>query len=75
MIKDGDWQNGPDIQMAVKFPEVSDIDEDIYLLDTQGVSGHEMYYHDLEVVSSNPGRVELRVHGTSVLSRTRTKKF
>ena len=31
---------------------------------------HEMYCHDLEVMSSNPGRVELGVLGTSVLSRT-----
>ena len=28
---------------------------------------HEMYCHDLEVMSSNPGRVELVVHSTSVL--------
>ena len=32
-----------------------------------------MYSHDLEVMSSNPGRVELGVLGTSVLSRTSTK--
>ena len=31
---------------------------------------HEMYCHDLEVMSSNPGQDELGVHGTSVLSRT-----
>ena len=29
---------------------------------------HEMYCHDLEVMSSNPGRVELWVRSTSVLS-------
>ena len=34
---------------------------------------HEMYYHDLEVMSSKPGRVELGVRGTSVLSRTWNK--
>ena len=28
------------------------------------------YYHDLEVMSSNPSRVDLGVSGTSVLSRT-----
>ena len=28
---------------------------------------HEMYCHDLEVMSSNPGRVECGVHSTSVL--------
>ena len=27
---------------------------------------HEMYCHDLEVMGSNPGWVELGVHGTSV---------
>ena len=31
---------------------------------------HELYCYDLEVMSSNPGRVELGVRGTSVLSRT-----
>ena len=31
---------------------------------------HEMYCHDLEVMSSNSSRVELGVLGTSVLSRT-----
>ena len=30
----------------------------------------EMCCHDLEVMSSNPGRVELGVHGTAILSRT-----
>ena len=35
--------------------------------------GHEMYCHDLEVMSSNPGWVELGVHSTSVPSRTGTK--
>ena len=28
--------------------------------------GHEMYFHDLEVMSLNPGRVELGVHSTSI---------
>ena len=32
---------------------------------------HEMYCHNLEVMSLNPGRVELRVRGTSVLTRTK----
>ena len=36
----------------------------------QASQWHEMYGHDLEVMNSNPGRVELQVHGTSVLSRT-----
>ena len=35
-----------------------------------GVSVHEMYCHDLEVMSSNPARVELGVRSTYVLSRT-----
>ena len=30
----------------------------------------KMYCHDLEVMSSNPGRVELGMRSTSVLSRT-----
>ena len=34
---------------------------------------HEMCSHDLEVMSSNPGQVELGVHSTSVLSSTGTK--
>ena len=29
---------------------------------------HEMYCHDLEVISSNLGQVELEVRSTSVLS-------
>ena len=33
---------------------------------------HEMYCHNVEVMSSNPGRVELEVHSTSVLSCTLT---
>ena len=39
----------------------------------QASQWHEMYCHDLEVMSSNPGLVELGVHSTSVLSRTLTK--
>ena len=31
---------------------------------------HEMYCHDLEVMSSSPGWVKLGMHGTSVLSHT-----
>ena len=36
---------------------------------------HEMYCHDLEVISSNPGRgrFELGVRSVSVLSRAWTK--
>ena len=34
------------------------------------IAGNEMHCHDLEVMSLNPDRVELKVHGTSVLSRT-----
>ena len=36
----------------------------------QASQRHEMYCHDLKVMSSNPGRVELWLHSTSVLSRT-----
>ena len=36
---------------------------------------HEVYCHDLEVVSLNPGRVELGVRSTSVPSRTWTEHF
>ena len=38
----------------------------------QASQRHEMYCHDLEVMSSNPGLVELGVCGTSVLSCTGT---
>ena len=34
---------------------------------------HERYCHDLEVMSSNPSRVERGVRSTSVLSRTWSK--
>ena len=36
----------------------------------QASQQHEMYCHDLEVMSSNPGRVELGVHSASVQSRS-----
>ena len=36
---------------------------------------HEMHCHDLKVMSLNPGRVELGVLSTSVLSRTWTKNI
>ena len=38
---------------------------------------YEMYFHDLVVMSSNPGRVELGMHSTSesVLSCTWTKNI
>ena len=36
---------------------------------------HEIYCHGLEVMSSNPGWVELGVLGTSVLSRTWSKNI
>ena len=32
-----------------------------------GISGHEIYYHDLEVMGSKPGWVEHGLHRTSVL--------
>ena len=35
---------------------------------------HEVYCHDLEVVSSNPSQVEFGVHSTSVPSRNWTKQ-
>ena len=41
-----------------------------FLIIHVGSQGHGMYCHDLEVMSSNPDRVELRVHSTSVLSHT-----
>ena len=36
---------------------------------------HEMYSHDLEVMSSNAGQVKLGVRSTSVLSCTWTKNI
>ena len=41
----------------------------------QASQWHEMYCHDLEVMSSSPDRAELGVRGTSVLRRTWTKKY
>ena len=40
----------------------------------QASQWHEVYCQDLEVMLSNPGRVELGVCSTSVPSRTWTKK-
>ena len=39
----------------------------------QASQWHEMYYYDLEVMSSNPGQIELGVRSASVLSQTWTK--
>ena len=39
----------------------------------QASQWHEMYCHDLDVMSSSPDQAELGVRGTSVLSRTWTK--
>ena len=36
----------------------------------QASQWHEVYCHDVQVMSSNPGRVEFGVHSTSVSSRT-----
>ena len=41
----------------------------------QASQWHAIYYHDLEVMSSNANHVELRVRSTSVLSCTWTKKL
>ena len=41
----------------------------------QASQWHEMCCHDLEVMNSNPGRAELGVLSTSVLSRTWTKNI
>ena len=41
----------------------------------QASQWHEVCCHDLEVMSSNPSRVELGVLSTSVLSRTWTKNI
>ena len=38
-----------------------------------GVQWHEVYCHDLEVMSLNPGQVKLGVHCNSVLSHPWTK--
>ena len=38
----------------------------------QASQWHEMYCHDVDVMSLNPGRVGLGVRRTSVLSRTWT---
>ena len=39
----------------------------------QAYQGHEMYCHDLEVISSNLSQIELGVRSTSFLSHTCTK--
>ena len=36
----------------------------------QASQWHEMYCHDLKLMSLNPGRVELGLRGTSILNRT-----
>ena len=36
--------------------------------------GHEMYYHDLEIVGSNPGEVALGAHITVLLSKSYLNK-
>ena len=41
----------------------------------QASQRHEMYFHDMEVMSSNPSQVELVVRSTPVLSCTRTKNL
>ena len=41
----------------------------------QASQWHELYCHDLEVMSSNPGWVKFGVRGTSVISRTWTKNI
>ena len=46
-----------------KYMNVEDTDGQVV---RAGVSVTEMYCHDLEVMSSNPSRVELGVHSTSV---------
>ena len=39
----------------------------------QASQWHEMYFHDLEAMSSNLAQVELGVRSTYILSRTWTK--
>ena len=41
----------------------------------QASQWHEMYSHDLQVMNSNPGWVELGVLSIAVLSRTCTKNI
>ena len=41
----------------------------------QATQWYDMYYHDLEFMSSNPGQVKRGVHRTSALSRTWTKHY
>ena len=41
----------------------------------QASQWHEMYCHGLEVMSSNPGQVELGLRSTSALSHTWTKNI
>ena len=40
----------------------------------QASQRHEIYCHDLEIMSSSPGQVDFGVHSTSVQSRTWTQK-
>ena len=41
----------------------------------QASQWHEMYCYDLEVMSSNPGRVEVGVHSISVLKSYLIQKY
>ena len=60
------------------FEKSAVISRDLYICEkslmaewlVQASQCHEMYCHDMEVMSSNPDQVELGVLGTSVLSRT-----
>ena len=46
MLRDGEWQNGPNLPNAVKFPKVSSIEEHLYLLDAHG--SKELWYLDVD---------------------------
>ena len=35
VMKDGSWENGPDLPLVARFPKVSNCDESVYLLDAE----------------------------------------
>ena len=69
VIDHGFWQSGPDMPQGVKFPKVSSINEDIYLLDVE--DSHKLLHLDVDELVWNelaPLPVEGNCYGAGMTS-------
>ena len=70
VIDNGCWQSGPDMPHGVKFPKVSNINEDVYLLDVEDSHNKLLHLNVDELVWNElaPLPIEKKCHGVGMTS-------